>query len=182
MELRLEIRSALPKDLDHVLTVHREAFKSNDEPELTRTLLADPGARPLISLVATADGLVVGHILLTRASVEGHEDVAASMLAPLGVVPERQNHGIGSMLTREAISAATKQHIQLIFLAGHPGFYPRFGFRTNAADLGFDPPAPMPPGHAPAWMVNELVPGTISGLSGRVIAANELMKPKYWTE
>ena len=178
----MEIRKAEPADLESVLDLHRAAFSSDDEPQLTRTLLEDPGAAPLISLVAEDEATVVGHILLTRASVASDPGVRAMMLAPLGVAPALQNRGIGSELTREALRWAGKMEIALIFLAGHPAFYPRFGFRTRATDLGFHPPAPMPEHHADAWMVAEIEPGTIGRVSGRVIPADELMNPKYWIE
>jgi len=179
---KLEIRATRSSDIETVLEVHRRAFGSEDEPELTRILLEDAGAAPLISLVAEEDGRVVGHILLSSTSLEGTAGEASMMVAPLGVIPDRQKNGIGTALTRAAIEQARQFGIDLLFLAGHPGYYPRFGFRTRAQDLGFAPPAPMPPDHAEAWMVLELTPGAIQRASGRVVPAEELSNPKYWME
>jgi len=178
----MEIRTTTVDDIDPVLDVHRRAFASEDEAELTRILLEDEKAAPRISLLAEEDGTVLGHILLTSTSLERSVHTVSMMIAPLGVVPERQGEGIGSALTLAAIEQARQAGIDLLFLAGSPGYYPRFGFRTRAEDLGFAPPAPMPPDHADAWMVMELVPGAIERASGRVIPADELTNPKYWTE
>lgn len=178
----MEIRTTTASDIDAVLEVHRHAFASEDEPELTRILLEDADAAPLISLLAEENGTVLGHILLTSASLEGGAHMDSMMVAPLGVVPGRQSEGIGSALAMAAIEQARQAGIGLLFLAGHPGYYSRFGFRTRAENLGFTPPAPMPPNQADAWMVMELVPGAIERASGRVIPAGELTNPKYWTE
>ncbi len=52
----MDIREATEEDLAAVLEVHRQAFGSEVEPELTRILPADPAAQPLISLLAEEEG------------------------------------------------------------------------------------------------------------------------------
>ncbi len=175
----IDIRAAHPTDLDAILEVHRAAFGSEDEPELTRALLGDPAAAPAISLVAV-DEAIVGHILFTPAEIEGQPELRSMMVAPLGVVPDRQRQGVGSMLARRAIDQAKDDGVDLVFLAGHPDYYPRFGFQTRAEELGISPPFPMPPTQDDAWMVLELTPGAIGRASGRVIAAAGLMDPSLW--
>ena len=68
-----------------------------------------------------------------------------------------------------------------MFVLGHPGYYPRFGFRPAGA-LGLAAPYPIPPQHADAWMVQELKAGTIGAVEGRVVCAKALDKREYWVE
>ena len=72
-------------DLNDTLLVEREAFSSSKEAELTRDLLADPTAKPLLSLMAFVEGEPAGHILFTAARLlGGSREVAVSFLAPFG--------------------------------------------------------------------------------------------------
>jgi predicted N-acetyltransferase YhbS len=69
--------------------------------------------------------------------------------------------------------------VALVFVLGHPGYYPKYGFAA-AGSKGFEAPYPIPPEHSSAWMVQELQPGTIECISGQVICAETLNDPKYW--
>lgn len=59
---------------------------------------------PELSLVAETDkGKMVGYILLTKVKIISENGVTNSLaVAPLAVLPEYQNNGIGGMLLREA--------------------------------------------------------------------------------
>lgn len=176
------IRAATEADLTAVLQVERAAFGENDEADLVRTLLADPTAQPTISLLAWEGEQAVGHILITAATLEGiGEGARCSLLAPLAVIPDRQRSGIGAALTRAAVDMARAMGLQLMFVLGHPSYYPRLGF-VPAGELGFDTPYPIPPENAPAWMVQELVPGRIGEVRGKVIPAETFRRPEIWRE
>ncbi|MDP2183743.1 MAG: hypothetical protein Q8K99_14405 [Actinomycetota bacterium] len=83
------IEKASETDLNEVLSVERAAFGREEEAELVRDLLADPSARPLLSLLAREDDRSVGHILFTAAHLEGTPSAATiSILAPLAVVSD----------------------------------------------------------------------------------------------
>jgi putative acetyltransferase len=71
--------------------------------------------------------------------------------------------------------------VDLVFVLGHPAYYPRFGF-SPAGARGLDAPYPIPQKNAEAWMVRELRPGVIGDCSGRVICADALADPEYWRE
>lgn len=60
---------------------------------------------PELSLVAEADGKIVGHIMFTKAMVNGKTVLA---LAPLSVLPEYQRKGIGKALIQEGHRIAKK--------------------------------------------------------------------------
>lgn len=174
------VRLATTDDLEAVLAVERAAFATAGESELVRELLADPTAGPLINLLAFEDERPVGHILVTRAAIEGH-DVRAMILAPLAVVPDMQGRGVGSELARAALAQAGEMGIQLVLVLGHPGYYPRFGF-TPAGVHGIDAPYPIEERNADAWMVLELEPGILGAVSGTVRAAETMMRPEHWRE
>jgi predicted N-acetyltransferase YhbS len=71
--------------------------------------------------------------------------------------------------------------VELVFVLGHPGYYPRFGFKP-AGVLGFEAPYPIPEKHADAWMVRELRAGIIGSVRGKVVCADTLSRPEYWRE
>ena len=76
-----------------------------------------------------AEGVVVGHVLLSRlVSPPG-----ALALAPLAVLPDRQRRGVGSALVRAALARAREGGGAAAFVLGDPAYYGRFGFSAEAA-------------------------------------------------
>ncbi len=94
-----------------------------------------------LSLVATADDLIVGHALFTRSLLDAPSRlVEVQVLSPLAVTPERQGQGIGSALVRRGIEMLAARNVPLVFLEGDPRYYSRFGFGVASA-LGFRTPS-----------------------------------------
>lgn len=183
--MNLRVRKALASDGTAISEVVIAAFGGNqgcEISELVSALLADETARPVTSLVAEADGRLVGHILFTRVRIEGApERTLASILAPLSIHPEYQRRGLGGRLIRAGLEELSAAGCDLAFVLGHPAYYPKHGF-TVAGISGFEAPYPIPPEHAEAWMVQELRPGTLGSVRGRVVCADSLMDPKHWRE
>lgn len=177
----LLIREALDTDLQDVLAVERAAFGSDIEPGLVSELLADPGAQPLLSLLALRGDRAVGHILFTRVRLEPETPAPAYLLAPMAVVPKAQRQGIGGRLIESGLALLAQTGACRVFVLGYPEYYPRHGFRP-AEPLGFEAPYPIAPEQAEAWMVRELRPGIARVRRGRVICCDTLMKPEYWRE
>ena len=178
----MHIRETKDADLKDILFVKRKAFSSDKEAELTRAMLADPSAKPLLSLIAFVENQPAGHILFTKgqlANAEGRVEV--SFLAPLAVVPRFQKQGIGGSLIKKGLELLSKSGVDLVFVVGHPEYYPRYGF-APASKLGFEPTYPIPEEVADAWMVQELRPGVIGSFSGKVICCDALNKPEHWRE
>ncbi len=46
----MQIKETVPADLNDVLFVEREAFNSHVEADLTRNLLVDPTAKPILKI------------------------------------------------------------------------------------------------------------------------------------
>ena len=129
MGVHVRIVEAAASDLQYVLEVERLAFGGDDEAELVRDLLGDPTARPLLSLLAWEDDRPVGHILFTAARLQGAPgDVPVSILAPLAVIPDAQRQGVGGALVEEGVRRQSGSGVALVFVLGHPGYYPRHGF------------------------------------------------------
>ena len=176
------IRNTTDTDLDDVLHIHREAFGEEEEADLVNALFDDKTARPIHSLLAIDDGKPVGHILFTRVQIRGNEDTLSAMiLAPLAVLPGAQGKDVGGKLTHAGLQQLQESSVDLVLVLGHPGYYPRFGFKPAGA-LGFEAPYPIPAKDAAAWMVMELRPGVIGDFGGRVICADALNHPEMWRE
>ena len=174
------IREALDSDLNDVLSVESLAFGRDDEAELVRALLGDPSAQPILSLLAFRDNRAVGHILFTAAHLTNNQNKIA-LLAPLAVVPDAQKQGIGGKLIEKGLQLLSQSGVDLVFVLGHPEYYPRYGFKP-AGRLGFEAPYAIADEHADAWMVQALRPGIIGSVDGQIICANVLNKPEYWQE
>jgi putative acetyltransferase len=181
-EKKLIIKKATDSDLNDVLRIETEAFGHNKESSLVNDLLNDDSAKPLLSLLAIDDEEAVGHILFTKVRITGNEDALHAMiLAPLAILPNAQGKGFGGKLIKEGLRQLSESKVDLVFVLGHPDYYPRFGFRP-AGVRGFEAPYPIPAKDASAWMVQELRPGLIGSFSGKIICADMLNEPEHWRE
>ena len=180
-EKRITIREASASDLDDVLYVERTAFDSDEAADLVRDLLQDASAEPIVSLLAFQKNRAVGHILFTRAHLEPKAPLSMSILAPLAVIPDAQRQGVGGKLIKHGLEILSESGTDLVFVLGHPEYYPRYGFKP-AGTLVFCPPYPIPEENANAWMVLALRPQAIVAFRGTVHCADTLHKPKYWRE
>jgi putative acetyltransferase len=181
----LKIRKTTESDLYDVLDVEKNAFGNEKGPEiadLVNGLLSDPSAMPLLSLFAEDDDQAIGHILFTKVRINDSKDsISAVILAPLAVIPDAQSQGVGGQLIKEGLKLLSESGVDLVFVLGHPEYYPRHGFKP-AGSLGFEAPYPIPEEHADAWMVQELRPGVIGRVMGKVICADVLNQPEHWRE
>jgi predicted N-acetyltransferase YhbS len=82
----------------------------------------------------------------------------------MAVLPALQRRGIGSELVRAGLRECAAQGAALVFVLGHPEYYPRFGF-VPAAPLGMHYQSET---FDPAFFVLELEPKNLAGLQGWV--------------
>jgi putative acetyltransferase len=156
------IRTETAADHESVRQVNRLAFGQDDEAGIVDALRDAGYAR--VSLIAEVEGRIVGHILFSDLSIlTDGGTVPALALAPMAVVPEYQNLGIGSALARKGLEVCREAGHRIVIVVGHPGFYPRFGFSATLAERVSSPYS----GHE-AWMALELVPGSLAGVTGWV--------------
>ncbi|WP_150460533.1 GNAT family N-acetyltransferase [Nesterenkonia ebinurensis] len=124
-------RAETPEDIHAIHALNRAAFDTALEAELVDALRQDPAWIEGLSVVSTtAEGLVVGHALLTRCHVG---EVPALCLAPCAVLPAHQRTGAGSAAIRAALQAAREKAEVFVVVLGHPDYYPRFGFERASA-------------------------------------------------
>ena len=181
----MDIRKSYETDKIEIISVHVQAFGKEKGPEigqLVNDLFSDKTASPLLSLVAIENEEIVGHILYTKVTISGAtENLPAQILAPLAVLPKFQNKGVGAQLINIGLHELKKNGVKLVFVLGHPGYYPRCGF--NPAGIhGFDAPYHIPEEHSGAWMVQELSPGQIGAEKGKIQCSDVLNQPEHWRE
>ena len=180
-----DIRETNTADEPMIRAVHEAVFGETEGPliaGLTLALLHDPTARPVVSLLACDGDEAIGHVLFTSVWIDyAEESPKAHILAPLAVVPERQGRGTGTHLVQRGLELLAESGSELVFVLGHPGYYPRFGF-TPAGRHGLSAPYPIPEEHADAWMVLELCDGVVGRVRGVVRCADALSKPEHWIE
>jgi putative acetyltransferase len=135
MDIRPEIRA----DERSIDDLHRQAFGGDAESAMVEELRASEGYLPELSLVAIEGGRVVGHLMLTLVTFVPDDETKAPLavlsLAPVGVLPEVHDQGIGTRLVDVALRRASTRAEPFVVVLGHPTYYPRFGFR-KASELG----------------------------------------------
>ncbi len=157
------IRPEKPEDIPAVRIVNERAFGGAAEADLVDALRLN--GKATISLVAEDDGRVVGNILFSPVTIETSErELVGVGLAPMSVIPERQNQRIGSLLVEEGLRRCREDGHRFAVVLGHPGFYPRFGF-VPAGRFGIKSEYDVAD---EVFMVMELREGALRGCAGVV--------------
>jgi putative acetyltransferase len=163
----IEIRDETPQDFPAIRNLNVLAFGGLAEADLVDKLRA--ANKAVISRVATLDRRVVGHILFSPITVErALANFRGLGLAPMSVLPEFQNRGIGSNLVRDGLDVCRQRGYDLVVVLGHPRFYPRFGF-SRAKDQGLNNEYDA----VEEFMVIELREGVLKAVAGLVKYAPE---------
>lgn len=176
-----KIRLTPAADLDQVMALHRRAFGPDEGPVIVplveRLHRCDgPG---FVSLVATMDAAVVGHILFTRVWIGNTNDSPlASILSPLAVAGKYQRKGIGGQLIQAGLGILRQRAVAAVFVYGDPDYYWKFGF-VPARAVDMNAPYPLPEPYADAWMYQQLGAGH-SLPAGVVTCEPPLMSAEYW--
>ena len=161
------IRKEDKNDYTEVYDLHKLAFGRDGEAKLVDALRSNKEVFiPELSLVATIDGLLVGHILLSKISItDSYENEFESLaLAPMTVRPEFQKKGIGRILISHALEIAAKLNFKSVIVLGHETYYPKFGF-SAAKSWGIKPPFDVPEN---TFMGLELIKDGLRNVSGTV--------------
>lgn len=175
------VRPEIESDRPAIRQVNEAAFGRPEEGLLVDAL-RDSGALWL-SLVAEMEGRVVGHcawspVTLDEEGPAGRRVVTPYTgigLGPVAVLPAYQRKGIGTALVFDGLHRCEEAGWLYAIVLGHPGYYPRFGFRPSSP-LGirceFDAPAEE-------FMVMELRHQALLGRRGVVRYRPEFHEVSY---
>jgi predicted N-acetyltransferase YhbS len=165
------IRQEQEKDYGSTEEVVKDAFALVDhseqkEHQLVSRIRQTDAFVPELSLVAINkdNNEILGHILLSKVLI-GNGDgqkVEALALAPVSVLPDYQNEGIGKSLIHKALEKARELGFQSVIVLGHPEYYPKFGFKKSSL---WQIKAPFEVAEE-ALMALELQKGSLDNVSG----------------
>lgn len=118
-----------------------------------------------LALVAEEAGKIIGHIMFTKTYiVSGESKTETLFIAPLSVVLEYRNQGVGSLLVKEGLKLAKKLGYKSVFLVGNPLYYQRFGFRASI-EFGIKNNYGIPDENV---LAAELVTDALAGIGGAI--------------
>jgi len=168
--MTLEIRLETAADHAAIENLTREAFwdlfkPGCDEHYLVHQLRQSPAFIPGLDFVACDGGVPVGNIMYSLAHItDGEAHTPVLCLGPLSVAPSHQKRGVGTALMRHTLQLAGQMGgYPAVVLYGHPDYYHRFGFK-NAQEYHIQTAQGE---NFEAFMVLELHPGGLQGISGR---------------
>jgi len=129
----MQIRSEKTADEELIRTVTASAFleaehsDGNEAPIVDR--LRSTGALT-ISLVATDDGRIIGHVAFSPVMIDGLHDGWFG-LGPVSVIPNCQRKGVGTALIESGLANLRRQGSRGCVVLGDPTYYRRFGFAVD---------------------------------------------------
>ena len=135
---KMNIRKEEERDFEEIKKINDISFGGEFEGKLVANLRA--GKNFILSLVAEKDGEIIGHIMYSRIKIGGIDSTA---LAPVCVIPEYQNMGIGSRLIEKSLEMLKNMGEKSVIVLGHDKYYPKFGFET-ASKYGIKCPYDVP--------------------------------------
>jgi putative acetyltransferase len=138
------IRLETTQDMNAIEQVTIAAFNGKSYSDQTEHLiiqrLREAGAMTL-SLVAEADGKVIGHVVFSVVTIDG-ENKDWYGLGPVSVLPEFQRQGTGSKLIEAGLFKIRDLGAKGCVLEGSPAYYQRFGFKAYPGLFYEGAPAP----------------------------------------
>ncbi len=122
----ISIRSERAQDVAAVQRVHLTAFPTAAEADLVERLRASGKAE--VSLVAEADGHIIGHIVFSPVTFDPPLDIIAYALGPMAVMPDHERHAVGRRLVQNGLAECHARDACMVVVLGDCVYYGRFGF------------------------------------------------------
>ncbi|HLR20044.1 MAG TPA: N-acetyltransferase [Staphylococcus sp.] len=170
--MQIYLSTLTENDYDTSIEAIQSAFEdetksTHDEHELVLRLREALEYKYELEVVAkNDDGDVVGHVMLSEAQmVNEEENFTILTLAPLSVLPEYRDKGVGKALVQAVEERAKAQGYTTIIVLGHPEYYKQLGYE-EAEQYGMYSPFDVP---SENFMVKFLWDQLIEQPSGKVI-------------
>ena len=169
----VECRESVPADEPSIETLYPQAFPDEDLLPLVRDLLRD--GSNCLSLVATANSRLAGHVVFTACGIE-RSTATASLLAPLAVAPAFQRRGVGTSLVQAGLRRIIDSGTAVAFVLGNPAYYSRLGFEPEPV---IRPPYPLPDEWQGAWQSLWLRESSDRN-QGKLLVPSPWLQPALW--
>lgn len=174
---RYTIRQETAADFFGVENLTREAFWNVYRPGCLEHYLLHcfrdrPNFIPELSLLLEKDGELLAHVMFAWSEIlvdpktpDGEpEHLKMMTFGPLSVRPDVQRKGLGKMLLDFALARAAEIGAGCVAICGNILFYGKSGFEV-ATSKGIRY-ADDPDGDAPYFLIKELTPNFLNGISG----------------
>lgn len=161
------IRQEKQSEFEQIYDLVKIAFQTakvsgGTEQDFVNQLRSSGNYIPELALVAEENNKLIGHIMLTRKNINNNGcNMETLLLAPVSVVLEYRNRGVGSLLISKSFELAKSMGYKSVVLVGDPAYYKRFGFKKSV-DLGVKCLNDIPEENVLAC---ELVNGAFDGIS-----------------
>ena len=129
----MAIRCELPGDADAISSVITAAFREAEHSGGNEARIVDMlrEAKALaVSLVATQNNEVVGHVAFSPVTIDGRSDGWFG-LGPVAVMPGRQRKRFGTALIEAGLATLRDRGSRGCVVLGDPAYYGRFGFAAD---------------------------------------------------
>ena len=131
----MHIRMEQNQDIPAIHSLIQAAFQDVPHTSHTEHLIVEAlrHAQALtISLVAEAEGHIIGHAAASPVSISnGATDWYG--LGPVSVLPGMQRQGVGSRLIETGLAQLRKKSAAGCVVLGEPEYYQRFGFKAESS-------------------------------------------------
>ncbi len=166
------IRLEMEKDWQEVENLTREAFWNKYRPGCSEHYILhqfrnSPDFVQELDYLIEADGRIVAHIMYCKSEIKCDQGQVVPIMTfgPVSVLPEYQGQGYGSALIRFTLEKALQLGCGAIAITGSPAYYQRFGFVSGHSLQIYYAAVPRDE-EAPFFMLKELQPGFLTGITG----------------
>ncbi len=128
-DLKISIRQENESDYVNILDTDATAYGLEYEGVLYKHLRNKPKFDKELSIIASTDEKIIGHILFYPIESENNKSILkTALLVVASVRPEFQNKGVGTRLIAQGIHILKSKGFNSVIVLGYPEYYTRFGF------------------------------------------------------
>lgn len=126
---KYSVRMATQADKQAIADLTTRAFNRPDEAAVIDRLEKDGDV--ILQIVAVMEEQIMGHLLVYPVGVRGK--LGGVGIGPMSVEPWVQREGVGKALVNSGLISLRDNGVSMVFVLGHPEYYPKFGFSQEAA-------------------------------------------------